>query len=153
MDEVLKIKRETATAILPTRGSDGAVGYDCYADLEEYTKGRGMVITAGRRGVISLGFSMQPPSGCYGRIAPRSGLALRHGIDTLAGVIDADYTGIVTVIILNTSETDFRIKDGDRVCQLILEQAKIVPIVEVKDLNATQRGQNGFGSTGISLSL
>lgn len=148
MDEVLKIKRATSTAILPTRGSEGAVGYDCYADLADFLKPRGIVIQAGKRAVIPLGFSMCPPAGCYGRIAPRSGLASKQGIDVLAGVIDADYTGEVTVILLNTGEHDIRIADGDRVCQLILEQAKIVPVVEVSDLSSTHRGAGAFGSTG-----
>lgn len=93
------------------------------------------------------------PEGTYGRIAPRSGLAVKSGISTGAGVIDADYRGEVKVLLFNHSDADFNIEKGDRIAQLILERI-YTPEIEVLDDNAwevennTERGAGGFGSTG-----
>lgn len=83
-----------------------------------------------------------------GRIAPRSGLASKHFIDTGAGVIDADYRGQVKVLLFNHAETDFEIKEGDRVAQLVLERIYTPEVVEVQELEESVRGAGGFGSTG-----
>jgi dUTPase len=83
-----------------------------------------------------------------GRIAPRSGLASKHFIDTGAGVIDADYRGQVKVLLFNHAETDFEIKEGDRIAQLVLERIYTPDVVEVQELEASVRGAGGFGSTG-----
>ena len=81
--------------------------------------------------------------------APRSGLAWKHSIDVGAGVIDADYRGPVGVILFNHSDTDFEVKVGDRIAQLIIEVIMIPDVAEVDDLDSTARGSGGFGSTGI----
>jgi dUTP pyrophosphatase len=96
---------------------------------------------------------MQLPPGTYGRIAPRSGLAVKHGLNILAGVVDPDYTGEVKVVIHNTDERQpFIIRPGYRIAQLILENFTIVHVNEVltecTEIN-TARGSAGFGSTGI----
>jgi dUTP pyrophosphatase len=96
---------------------------------------------------------MQLPSGTYGRIAPRSGLAVKHGLNILAGVVDPDYTGEVKVVIHNTDERQpFIIRPGYRIAQLILENFTVVHVNEVPteftEIN-TARGSAGFGSTGI----
>jgi dUTP pyrophosphatase len=83
-----------------------------------------------------------------GRVAPRSGLAAKHSIDTGAGVIDADYRGEVKVILFNYSETDFAIKEGDRIAQLIVERIYTPEVAVVEKLEASVRGAGGFGSTG-----
>lgn len=83
-----------------------------------------------------------------GRIAPRSGLASKHFIDTGAGVIDADYRGQVKVLLFNHNESDFEIKEGDRIAQLILERIYTPEVVEVQELEESVRGAGGFGSTG-----
>lgn len=83
-----------------------------------------------------------------GRIAPRSGLASKHFIDTGAGVIDADYRGEVKVLLFNHAETDFEIKEGDRIAQLVLERIYTPEVVEVQELEESVRGAGGFGSTG-----
>lgn len=88
------------------------------------------------------------PAGTYGRVAPRSGLAAKHGIDTMAGVIDADYRGQVGVILANLSDTDFEIKEGDRIAQLIIEKIVMPEVVVVEKLAESVRGAGGFGSTG-----
>jgi dUTP pyrophosphatase len=83
-----------------------------------------------------------------GRVAPRSGLAYKHGIDTLAGVIDADYRGPVGVILANLSDTDFEVKIGDRIAQLVVEKIAMPNVVVVDALEESVRGAGGFGSTG-----
>lgn len=81
-------------------------------------------------------------------MAPRSGLAVKHGIDVGAGVIDADYRGPLKILVFNLSDTDFEVKEGDRLAQLILERIVNPEVAVVKELDATVRGVGGFGSTG-----
>merc|ERR1719319_237928 len=92
---------------------------------------------------------MAIPHGTYARLAPRSGLAWKHGIDVFAGVIDADYRGEVKVILYNTQDEAFTVKTGDRIAQLILEQIATPEVAVVEDLEASVRGSGGFGSTGV----
>ena len=82
-------------------------------------------------------------------VAPRSGLAWKHSIDVGAGVIDADYRGPVGVILFNHLDIDFEVKVGDRIAQLIIEKILTPDVIEVEDLDATVRGEGGFGSTGV----
>ena len=82
------------------------------------------------------------------RIAPRSGLAVRHGIDVAAGVVDEDYRGPLGVVLVNHGELPFEVQVGDRIAQLILELIDVPVVQEVASLDATNRGSNGFGSTG-----
>lgn len=100
---------------------------------------------------MSTGLAVVVPPGTYGRVAPRSGLAVRHGIDVLAGVIDEDYRGPLTVVLANTGESDFVVSAGDRIAQLVLISIRTPEVVIVGgDLGDTQRGASGFGSTGVS---
>ena len=94
--------------------------------------------------------SIACPPNTYARIAPRSGLAVKKFIDVGAGVVDADYRGPVGVVLFNFGEDDFHVKVGDRVAQLILERISMAETKEVSDLDETQRGEVGFGSTGVS---
>jgi len=96
---------------------------------------------------------MKIPTSHYGRIAPRSGLAVKNFIDVGAGVIDADYRGEVKVLLFNFSETDFEIKVGDKIAQLIIEKYEKTELVQVDDLDETERGSGGFGSTGVELKV
>ena len=86
----------------------------------------------------------------YGRIAPRSGLAVKHFLDVGAGVIDADYRGEVKVLLFNLSDADFEVKAEDRIAQIIIEKYTLTELVEVEELSETVRGEGGFGSTGVS---
>ena len=95
-----------------------------------------------RRVKADVGFSAD------GRIAPRSGLAVKNFIDTGAGVIDADYRGPVKVLLFNHSEVDFAVKEGDRIAQLVIERIRTPEVVVVDDLEDSVRGAGGFGSTG-----
>lgn len=137
----LLIKRLSNNAIIPTRASPGSVGYDLYSTIDMY-------IPSMERGIVNTGIAATIPIGVYGRIAPRSGLAVKHGIQTGAGVIDPDYTGELKVILFNHGGEKFEIKQGDRIAQLILEKCETPPIEEVASIEHTERGTRGFGSSG-----
>ncbi|KAI0047301.1 dUTP diphosphatase [Auriscalpium vulgare] len=137
----LLIKRLSSKATLPTRGSALAAGYDLYSAVK-------LVIPAHGKALVDTQISIAVPAGTYGRVAPRSGLASKFMIDTGAGVIDADYRGVVFVLLFNHSDADFTVEEGDRVAQLIIEKIETPSVVEVDDLEATLRGEGGFGSTG-----
>ncbi len=110
-----------------------------------------MVILAGDKGMVPTDLSIACPLGTYGRIAPRSGLAVKNFIDVGAGVVDSDYRGPVNVVLFNFSKNDFVINKGDRIAQLILEKIALIDeIIEFDNLDETVRGQGGFGSTGIN---
>ncbi|KAK4105322.1 dUTP diphosphatase, partial [Parathielavia hyrcaniae] len=137
----LLIKRLSDKARLPTRGSAFAAGYDLYAAHDTTIPARG-------KELVDTDLSMSIPVGTYGRIAPRSGLAAKHFIDTGAGVIDADYRGPLKVLLFNHADSDFEVKEGDRVAQLVIERIYTPEVVEVQELEASVRGAGGFGSTG-----
>ncbi|GAA5834244.1 hypothetical protein JCM11251_000580 [Rhodosporidiobolus azoricus] len=135
------VQRLSEAAKLPIRGSALAAGYDISAAEDK-------VVPAQGKALISTGLAIAVPEGTYGRVAPRSGLASKHMIDTGAGVIDADYRGEVKVLLFNLSKEDFQVKSGDRIAQLILERIATPDVQEVASLSETQRGAGGFGSTG-----
>ena len=160
----LQVKLLSETAKAPTRGSAFAAGYDLYASKEATVPARGKVL-------VHTDISIAVPAGTYGRVAPRSGLASKHSIDTGAGVIDADYRGPVKVLLFNFSDADFLVAVGERVAQLIVERVSsrmrgsiLVPfcctymlmvaqiyipeVLVVDELESTVRGAGGFGSTG-----
>lgn len=138
----LGVQRLTQNAVIPTRGSAAAVGYDLYSN-------EAVTICAGSHGIVGTGIAFRLPDGAYGRVAPRSGLAAKRGIAVGAGVIDPDYTGEVSVVLFNHGKLDFEIKEGDRIAQLVLERCETLPIRELESLEETDRGSGGFGSTGV----
>jgi dUTP pyrophosphatase len=135
------IKKLEETAVIPTRSTDLDAGYDLYST-------RDGVVLAGKRKVVKTGISIAIPPGYYGRVAPRSGLAVKKGIDVLAGVIDGGYRGEIGVVLQNLSNEDYPFKKGDRVAQLILEQCNTIDWVELDELKDSARSDGGFGSTG-----
>ena len=139
---MLKFKKLSDKALAPTRGSKDAVGYDLCAAEPKYIQPLG-------KALISTDLSFSIPLGHYGRIAPRSGMSWKKHTDIGAGVIDPDYRGNVKVVLFNHSEKPIEINHGDRIAQLILEKVSVLPLEEIKELETTQRGENGFGSTGI----
>ncbi|KAJ3685406.1 hypothetical protein LUZ61_014570 [Rhynchospora tenuis] len=139
---LLKIKKLSPNAVVPSRASALSAGYDLSSAVEAVVPARG-------KALVPTDLSISIPEGTYARIAPRSGLAWKHSIDVGAGVIDADYRGPVGVILFNHSDTDFAVKQGDRIAQMIIEQIMTPDVVEVEDLDATVRGEGGFGSTGV----
>ena len=90
------------------------------------------------------------PHGTYGRIAPRSGLSWKNHIDIGAGVVDEDYRGNVGVVMFNHAETEFVVKKGDRIAQLVCEKISYPEIEVLETLDNTERGEGGFGSTGTN---
>ncbi|KAK1407497.1 hypothetical protein QVD17_39113 [Tagetes erecta] len=139
---LFKVKKLSQNAVLPSRGSSLAAGYDLSSAIETKVPARG-------KALVATDLSIAVPEGTYARIAPRSGLAWKHSIDVGAGVVDADYRGPVGVILFNHSDVDFEVKVGDRIAQLIVEKIVTPEVVEVDDLDATVRGAGGFGSTGV----
>jgi dUTP pyrophosphatase len=139
--EPLKFKKLDLRATLPTRGSVAAAGLDLYS-IEVVN------LQSMERKLVRTGLAVAIPEGFYGRIAPRSGLATKNGIDVLAGVIDADYRGEIQCLLLNTGNETVELPAQAKVCQLIIEKI-ITPDPEfVDDLTDTTRGSGGFGSTG-----
>ncbi|KAM4747189.1 deoxyuridine 5'-triphosphate nucleotidohydrolase, mitochondrial [Rhinophrynus dorsalis] len=138
---VLRFAKLTEKAYTPTRGSTRAAGYDLYSAYD-------YVIPALGKALVKTDIQICVPNGCYGRIAPRSGLAAKHFIDVGAGVIDEDYRGNVGVVLFNFGQDAFEVKRGDRVAQLICERILYPELEELKVLDDTERGSGGFGSTG-----
>ena len=137
----LKFLRLHPAAKLPTRGSAHAAGLDL-CSIEQVT------LAAGARAAVRTGLSVAIPEGFYGRIAPRSGLAVNYGLDVLAGVIDSDYRGEIVCALVNHGRETFVLAAGQRIAQLIVE-AIITPEPAWADsLDETARGASGFGSTG-----
>jgi dUTP pyrophosphatase len=136
----LFVKKLDESAVVPMRGSELAAGYDLSSIVD-------IVVPSLGRVAVPTGLAVKVPVGTYGRIAPRSGLAFKHGIDVLAGVVDADYRQSVNVILYNTSGVDYEIKKGDRIAQLIIEKIEMFDVEVVDELDETSR-KGGFGSTG-----
>ncbi len=137
----LFVHRLSEGAKLPSRATAGAAGYDIFSS-------ENTTVPAASRRVVKTDIKIAIPVGHYGRIAPRSGLAVKKGIDISAGVIDADYRGQVGVVLVNNSTEEFEVKQGDRIAQLILEKISTPDVIEVVSLDDTVRGSGGFGSTG-----
>ena len=140
----LFVKKLSEHAVTPTQSTSHAAGVDLHS-------AHPCIIPPGEHCLIGTDIAIALPAGTYGRIAPRSGLALAHGIDVFAGVVDRDYTGNVGVILANHGQEAFNISRGDRIAQLICEKC-IIPDVEiVQSFNSVannERGTKGFGSTG-----
>ena len=142
---MLRVKKLNPEAVFPVRATEGSAGYDL-TSVESH------IILPGHRAVVSTGLALEIPTSFYGRVAPRSGLAVKNGIQVGAGVIDEDYRGEVKVVLFNHDlHKTFEIKPGYRIAQLVLERIGCPPVEEiVDDLQGTVRGDGGFGSTGVT---
>ena len=131
--------------ILPSYETAAAAGMDLRASLEE-----SIVLKSMQRQLIPTGLFIELPVGYEAQIRPRSGLALKHGISILntPGTIDADYRGEIKILLINFSDTDFEVKDGDRIAQMIVASHEQVKWDEVELLTETVRGAGGYGHTG-----
>ena len=138
----LRIKKLSQPATIPTKGSRRAAGHDIYA-LKNGT------IPAHRQMLVVTGIVIRLPKGTYGRLAAQKGMASKQGIAVEGGVIDADYTGEVRVILQNHGTSDYKFKAGDRIAQLIVERIQTSEAVVVEKLVETERGTQGFGSTDL----
>lgn len=141
MFDQLEFKRIHASAILPTRGSQHAAGLDLYSSEDVTIVPRG-------RAAVKTGLSVAIPHGYYGRVAPRSGLAVHQGLDVLAGVIDSDYRGEILCALINHGDVPVEINVGMRMAQLVIEVIATPDPVWSEDLSNTARGAGGMGSTG-----
>lgn len=139
--EPLRFKKLDANAVLPTRGSPAAAGLDLYS-IEA------ICLPPHQRSLVRTGLAVEIPEGCYGRLAPRSGLAAKMGLDVLSGVIDADYRGEIKCLLYNTGDETVELPAETRICQLIIEKIITPAPVWVDELANTTRGSGGFGSTG-----
>jgi|SRR5882724_6525492 len=137
----LSFKKLDERAVLPSRGSSYSAGLDLYS-IEDLT------IAPKQRYLASTGLAVAIPEGHYGRVAPRSGLATRNGLDVLAGVIDADYRGEIGCLLYNTGDETINLPPQSKICQLIIEKIVTPEAVWANEINATERGSGGFGSTG-----
>jgi dUTP pyrophosphatase len=132
---------------LPAYMTPHAAGADlCAAVLEDVT------LQPGARALISAGFTMALPDGFEAQIRPRSGLALRHGVTCLnsPGTIDADYRGPVRILLANLGDAPFVVRRGDRIAQMIVAPVSRAYFEIAEELEATQRAEGGFGSTGVA---
>lgn len=133
-------------AVLPVQATIGDAGYDLYATEDCWLK-------PGERKLIKTGLAMAIPYGYYGRISPRSGLALKRGLDILAGTIDAGYRGDVGVLVYNTNLGDetnsIKIQKGEKIAQIIFQKCEVeVGFEVVENLPEANRGERGYGSSG-----
>ncbi|MBN1551515.1 dUTP diphosphatase [bacterium] len=134
---------------LPDYATKDSVGLDLCAAVES-----SVVISPGTWRLISTGIRIALPKGYEAQVRPRSGLALKYGVTLLnsPGTIDTDYRGIIGVILINHGEEPFTVKRGDRIAQMIIAPVAKLAVEEVSFIRPTERGSNGFGSTGIDLS-
>jgi dUTP pyrophosphatase len=132
---------------LPTYATAGAAGFDIRACVPE---GEPVVLQPGARALVPTGFAVAVPHGYEMQVRPRSGLAVKHGLTVLnsPGTVDADYRGPVAVPLINLGQDAFTIRRGERIAQAVIAAAPQVRLAEVAELDETERGQGGFGSTG-----
>ena len=142
----LKIKKLRENAQIPFRATSGSAGMDLYACIDEP-----VTLALGEKAVIPTGIAIALPSPELGAfVFARSGLAIKHGIGLLnaVGVIDSDYRGEVCVGVINQLSEPYTINPGERIAQLVILPVSLIEPVEVDELDETERGAGGFGSTG-----
>lgn len=142
----VKITRLRKSARLPEYATIGSAGMDIYADVDS-----DVVIKPGEVKLIPTGIAIELPDGYEAQIRPRSGLAFKYGITLLnaPGTIDSDYRGEIKIIMINLGKEDFVVKRGDRIAQMIVSKFEKVEWEEVEKLGETERGEGGFGHTGL----
>ncbi len=131
---------------LPCYATPQSAGMDLRANLEEAVTLKPM-----QRALIPTGLFMALPAGYEAQVRPRSGLALKHGITVLntPGTIDADYRGEIKVLLVNFSDADFVVNDGERIAQMVIAKHENADFIEVEELDETERGTGGYGHTGV----
>lgn len=142
----IKIKKLYSDAKIPTRATNGSAGMDLYARIDSP-----ITLNKGETALIPTGISIELASNEYGAfIFPRSGLAIKHGIGLLnsVGVIDSDYRGEICVGIINQIDKSYTIEPFERIAQMVIMPVALPNIIECDNLNDTDRGTGGFGSTG-----
>lgn len=145
MADTIRIKRLTQTATIPTKATDGAAGFDLYADNEGH-----LIIHAGQTRMLQTNVAFEIPAGYFGAVFASSGLSTKYGVRpaNCVGVIDSDYRGSVGVPMHNDSQEDYLLRPHERVAQLVILPCPAFELEEVSELTETDRGTGGFGSTG-----
>ncbi|MEK7646243.1 MAG: dUTP diphosphatase [Patescibacteria group bacterium] len=138
---ILRIKKLDPAAKLPSRAHEYDAGLDLYA-LEK------TILKSGERKAVRTGIALEIPEGYVGLIWDKSGIAIKEGIKTLGGVVDAGYRGEVLVGTINLSAEEYVFEAGHKVAQILIQKVEQMEIEEVSELTDTTRGQGGFGSTG-----
>ncbi|MFA7298340.1 MAG: dUTP diphosphatase [Candidatus Absconditabacterales bacterium] len=141
LEVIIPFQKLSEKAKVPSQATFSDAGYDLFS-VEAHT------LKPGERKLYKTNISTAIPHGYYGRIAPRSGLAYKHGIDVLAGVIDSGYRGDIGVILINFGTEEFVVNEGDKIAQFIIEKCHYIEWQEVNELPESQRGEGGWGSTG-----
>lgn len=144
--EILKIKKVKENAKVPSRGTSGSAGLDLCACIDEP-----ITLNCGDTALIPTGIAIALPCAEYGAfIFPRSGIAVKHGIGLLnsVGVVDSDYRGEIMVGVINQKRDAYTIEPGERIAQMVIMPVSIMMTQEVEELDETDRGSGGFGSTG-----
>lgn len=138
----LQIKKNHPDARIPRYTIEGDAGLELYS-LEDVS------LSPDERRIVKTGISMKIPKGYVGLIWDKSGIAVKGGIKTMGGVIDSNYRGDVGVILKNLSDEVYEIKRGDKIAQMLIQKVECSIIEEVNELDETERGDGGFGSTGL----
>jgi dUTP pyrophosphatase len=131
----------------PAYQTELSAGMDLHANIEE-----SISLIPGARMLIPTGLFIELPKGYEAQVRPRSGLALKHGITVLnsPGTIDADYRGEIKVLLINHGQETFEIQNGERIAQMVVAQHAVVQWANTTELNVTERGDGGYGSTGLT---
>ncbi|MGO9412507.1 MAG: dUTP diphosphatase [Spirochaetia bacterium] len=139
------MKCSVTGGFLPEYQSEGASGADLRALLTE-----DLVLKPGTRALVPTGLCIEIPRGLEGQVRPRSGMALKNGVTVLnsPGTVDSDYRGEIKIILINLGESDFRVRNGDRIAQIVFSPVVRVSFQRQDAIASTQRGSGGFGSTG-----
>ncbi|WP_027634061.1 dUTP diphosphatase [Clostridium hydrogeniformans] len=140
----LLVEKINEKAIIPFRAHDGDAGMDLFS-IEE------VIIKPMERKLIHTGIKIGLPKNTEAQVRPRSGLALKHGITVLntPGTIDEGYRGEIGVILINLSNEDFKVEVGMKIAQMVIKEVLVLDVEEVSELTETERGEGGFGSTGV----
>lgn len=138
---MIKLSKTREDAIYPSRGSEGAAGWDLYAIEDAY-------IGPGERQLIDTGIASEFSDSIVGIIKPRSGLAYKYGIDVMAGVIDSDFRDSIKVLLINHGDQPFVVSPGDRIAQIVFTMVFHNVVEHDGQVSETERGTGGFGSTG-----
>ena len=139
---LIKFQKILDDAIIPHYAHPGDAGMDVFSAEET-------IIKAGERKSVRTGVKMELPEGFVGLVWDKSGLALKNGIKTMAGVIDSGYRGEIGIVLINLGQSDFKIEKGQKIAQMLVQKVERMEIKETKELSETKRGEGCFGSTGL----
>ncbi|MBI4919937.1 dUTP diphosphatase [Candidatus Azambacteria bacterium] len=139
---ILKIQKIDSNASAPNYATKGDAGLDFYSAED-------IVLKPGQRQAVNTGIKMEIPAGYVGLVWDKSGLALKNGIKTMAGVVDAGYRGEIKIVLINFGNEDFIVKKGFKIAQMLIQKIEEPTIEIVEELSDSERSENGFGSTGL----